>query len=682
MQKQKKKITQSPFDSSYYQLVKENCLTLGNDAKLTAKNVTRFVLGTRATTEVFKLYELRYLILKIYPLIHNLFYNSRTNPHVSKKFTSSNKSSKDKFSKTKSFVLEKRKLVSKKTKTNQTKFKQSQREQKEYGSQKARSTTFLTYKNKKLSPQILFASITPKWAAIIKSAAQICQMPFHQNRWLNGSMTAAICYFDDFNRWNYLDEDVIPSFQDNKLSPNEIKTMAKIENPQSEIFYQFQKQFGINKENKEKIKEKAKYYGQSRWPALVVIPDVAQNSMILKETQKVGLPVMGLVNSHCSFEIDYPIFAQDQTPQNVYFFCHFLATLIAKEMVYLQHKRYTLKKLSNKRRVRNYVLQNKILLKKFKPNKKKEKLKQVNGKNTIQDLTKVTKLPRKFVSKFIVPSIKSPFKQLLISYRFKTTRKKITHAEIAKKTHREKKAFFNKKEVHAAKIGRIRAYVSRFRTLLLHHEVIHNNWLEKTSNERKIFNKQLLFLCSFMRKRYQTNYVNSKNNLGRHELFVEQTGKKYLVWRKNFFWNRKDKNKAWKMVIRFLVDSRIKQRQRSKKQYRALHPFRNSSYFWYALQNLNQDLKWVDYHRRKKLILTFDTRSNINQRRNKWLQSKSLFWSRSSPAYKRRKTFPQYLYKRKQLTKWRSFLSKINLFKSIKNFKKEKKFKDLTLPRK
>ena len=67
--------------------------------------------------------------------------------------------------------------------------------------------------------------------------------------------------------------------------------------------------------------------------------------MILQETQKVGLPVIGLVNSHCRNEIDYPIFAQDQTFQSVYFFCHFLATLIAKEMVYIQHKRYTLQKV-------------------------------------------------------------------------------------------------------------------------------------------------------------------------------------------------------------------------------------------------------------------------------------------------------------------------------------------------
>jgi len=66
--------------------------------------------------------------------------------------------------------------------------------------------------------------------------------------------------------------------------------------------------------------------------------------MILSEVKKIGIPVIGLVNSHCPFEIDYPIFAQDQTLSSVYFFCNFFATLIAKEMVYSQHKYYILQK--------------------------------------------------------------------------------------------------------------------------------------------------------------------------------------------------------------------------------------------------------------------------------------------------------------------------------------------------
>jgi ribosomal protein S2 len=88
---------------------------------------------------------------------------------------------------------------------------------------------------------------------------------------------------------------------------------------------------------------------------LMVIPDISNNNMILSEVKKIGIPVIGLVNSHCSFEIDYPIFAQDQTLSSVYFFCHFFATLIAKEMAYTQHKHFILqeKPFHRKKKTKN-----------------------------------------------------------------------------------------------------------------------------------------------------------------------------------------------------------------------------------------------------------------------------------------------------------------------------------------
>ena len=60
----------------------ENCLTFGNDPKFTNQKITRYLIGTRAPIEIFKMYELRYLLLKTYPLIHNLFYNARRNSRL------------------------------------------------------------------------------------------------------------------------------------------------------------------------------------------------------------------------------------------------------------------------------------------------------------------------------------------------------------------------------------------------------------------------------------------------------------------------------------------------------------------------------------------------------------------------------------------------------------------------
>jgi hypothetical protein len=60
----------------------ESCLVFGQYSKSTSKNVARYLLGARQTTEIFKLYEMRYLLLKTYPLIHNLFHNPRVNPNL------------------------------------------------------------------------------------------------------------------------------------------------------------------------------------------------------------------------------------------------------------------------------------------------------------------------------------------------------------------------------------------------------------------------------------------------------------------------------------------------------------------------------------------------------------------------------------------------------------------------
>ena len=162
-----------------------------------------------------------------------------------------------------------------------------------------------------------------------------------KKRWLNGSITAAIAYPFDKKLW-FNAQDII----------------------QKNISYFFRQQWGSNKENIAKSKEKNQFYGHSRWPSLIIIPDISNNEMILSEITKVGLPVIGLVNSQCHFEIDYPIFAQDQSFSSVHFFCHFLATLIAKEMVYSEHKRYITQRAYVKKKINLVSKKQQILLKK------------------------------------------------------------------------------------------------------------------------------------------------------------------------------------------------------------------------------------------------------------------------------------------------------------------------------
>ena len=133
----------------------ESCLIFGQHSKSTSKNVTRYLLGVRQTTEIFKLYEMRYLLLKTYPLIHNLFHNPRVNPNLELRqvYLPDNERTLEPLS------LPNSQLVAKPL------------------SWPFRERFSFVINQKNIPPQILFASVTPSFSKIIHHAAQICNMP-------------------------------------------------------------------------------------------------------------------------------------------------------------------------------------------------------------------------------------------------------------------------------------------------------------------------------------------------------------------------------------------------------------------------------------------------------------------------------------------------------------------------
>ena len=147
-------------------LVVENCLSFGQSSRLTSKKVTKYLVGTRVTTEIFKLYELRYLLLKIYPLIHNLFYNPRLNSHLEKKSVPNLF-----LQKTLSSLVHPKQIF--KNKLTPKIFREPKK--KKQNIKKAKFS--FRSKQKNPIPQIVFATTTPAFAYIVKHAAQICNMP-------------------------------------------------------------------------------------------------------------------------------------------------------------------------------------------------------------------------------------------------------------------------------------------------------------------------------------------------------------------------------------------------------------------------------------------------------------------------------------------------------------------------
>ena len=321
-------------------LIFNNCLSFGRSPKLTNRKINHYLFGTRQKFNIFKLQETRYLLLKVYPLIHNLFLQTRLNIKLKKTwFWKKNENLQTKF-------LTKQFQNKSALKYIKTQYKQSDMLQEN--------------KKKMLPPKILFATTTPIYSEIVSSAAKKCQMPFHVNRWLSGAITGA-------SRYHYMKKSKAWFFSKNSLE--EKKTHSA-----------FQTKFFQNKKDFKQQESEVQKYQMGRKPTLIIIPDIANNEMILKETNFFGIPALGLVNSQCTLEISYPIFANDISFYSVHFFCHFLSSLILKEFLKNKHKIYTKKKKiksvqfkKNMQDISNFNSNLFKLKKKLKKKKNKEK---------------------------------------------------------------------------------------------------------------------------------------------------------------------------------------------------------------------------------------------------------------------------------------------------------------------
>lgn len=284
-------------------LVSDNCLSFGRSPKLNNRKITHYISGTRQKVDIFNLYEMRYLLLKVYPLIHNLFLQQRINVKKKKKII---------FDKNLDFQNTSQKLP------------RQFRKWEDFRNFKNKFNKPLVEAVRPLLPKILFATTTELYSSIVASAASKCHMPFHINRWLSGTITASASYLEDFEQWSFLTNDL-----------------------HKDINSAIQIKFFKRKKNIAQQANQIRKYQLSRKPSLIIIPDVSNNEMIIKETNAFGIPVLGIVSSNCKNEIAYPIFANDFSIYSVHFFCHFLSSLITKEIVKNKHKLYLSPKKTN-----------------------------------------------------------------------------------------------------------------------------------------------------------------------------------------------------------------------------------------------------------------------------------------------------------------------------------------------
>lgn len=135
-------------------LILENCLVFGRHPKFTNKKVLTYLLGTRGTLEIFRIKEIEHNLLRIYPLIQTLFRTAQ--------------------------IINTIKIKRKITETKKSPMLKTQ--------ENLYSINLRNLIHDKI--QILFVTTTPAYENIIKSAASLCQMPFNNKTWLNGSLTS------------------------------------------------------------------------------------------------------------------------------------------------------------------------------------------------------------------------------------------------------------------------------------------------------------------------------------------------------------------------------------------------------------------------------------------------------------------------------------------------------------
>lgn len=275
-------------------LVLQSSFSLSQSAKILCQKVTQYLLGTRNSYNIFHYDKLLHLLLKITPTIKTLFADSsRRSP---------------KFGRVVAYVPPT-------PPKNPAKLKAWQKKMKHKLMLRFKKTKH--YYKTLVNPhpvKVLFATTNPIYAHIIESAADLCNMPFHTQRWLCGYLTANAKYLSTSKK-------------------NLNKGLRKVVHVETLVHQHYFKNFSRNKEVPEKRHAWHGFQKISHRPTVVIIPDIQNNDMILRETKILNLPVIGLVNSDCPIEITYPIFGNANSIEIVQFFCYFLATLIAKEVV-------------------------------------------------------------------------------------------------------------------------------------------------------------------------------------------------------------------------------------------------------------------------------------------------------------------------------------------------------------
>lgn len=155
---------------------------------------------------------------------------------------------------------------------------------------------------------ILFVGTKKQAQEAIESEAQRCGMPFVHHRWLGGILTNNITLRQSINKLRQLNQMLEDGIIDN-LSNKEASRKKK-EITRLKYYLDGIKQMGV-------------------MPSLIFIVDTQKEQLAVKEANKLGIPILGVVDTNADpTEVQYPIPANDDAIRAIKLICSIMAQAV------------------------------------------------------------------------------------------------------------------------------------------------------------------------------------------------------------------------------------------------------------------------------------------------------------------------------------------------------------------
>lgn len=171
-----------------------------------------------------------------------------------------------------------------------------------------------------LGKTILFVGTKKQAQEEIKKAAEKCGMPYIVYRWLGGLLTNFITIRSSINRLKRI-EKTLAEAQSTNLTKRELLSLKR-ESDKLNLLLS-----GIK--------------DMSKLPEIVFIVDTEKELIALKEAKKLGIPVVGIVDTNGDPEhIDYPIPGNDDAIRAINLFANLIANAVieGKKQLQMEHE--------------------------------------------------------------------------------------------------------------------------------------------------------------------------------------------------------------------------------------------------------------------------------------------------------------------------------------------------------